>query len=333
MTELIDRGNYLDVMAYLDHQERVRQCAKDTIKRKWAYLRHLLEWAGSLRFYNADTKRLTFPNYLLSARNDGKEKSLSPITNKRNCLEVKEFFRWAMIYRDPNYKRVSEKWIDTLRLSKARTNLIGLEDRKYYTLEEILLLCDFEPVTLIDKRDRAALAMMFLSGMRITAFMTLPISFVDIAGKTVFQLPQEGMRTKNNKSAETILLPVEPLVVIVKDWDQLVRKEFRPTDLWYPNLSTDGLRWSSNLGLSQSESRRKSFRRGLQKLCARVNIEYRSSHKIRRGHGVFAVKHAKNYEEFQAYCQNMGHEDPGTTYRFYCKLAKNEVRDVILRNK
>lgn len=332
MTELIDRGNYLDVMAYLDNQERVRQCAKETISRKWAYLRHLLEWAGSIRFYDTDKKRMTFPNYLLSARNDGKEKSLSPITNKRNCLEVKEFFRWAMMYRDPNYKKVSEKWIDTLRLSRARTNLIGLEDRKYYSLEEILILCDFEPVTLIDKRDRAAIALLFLSSMRITAFMTLPISCVDIQGMTVFQLPQEGMRTKFNKAAETILLPIEPLLVIVKEWDQLVRKELGLSALWYPNLSTDGLRWSPNLGKSQSEARRKSFRRGIIKLCARVNIEYRSSHKIRRGHGVYAVKHARNYEEFQAYSQNMGHEDPGTTFKYYSKLSKNDVREVILRN-
>ncbi|MBA4420216.1 MAG: hypothetical protein C0391_03630 [Anaerolinea sp.] len=269
----------------------------------------------------------------MKARNDGKNKPLSPITNTRNCLEVQEFYRWAKLYLGPEYKKASDKWIDTLRISRARRNLIGLEDRKYYSLEEVLLLCDFEPVTLIDKRDRAALALMYITGMRITAFMTLPISCVDIAGMTVFQLPQEGMRTKNNKSAETTLLPIETLVVIVKDWDQLVRKELRPSDLWYPNLSTDGLRWSSNLGLSQSESRRKSFRRGLKKLCELVNIEYRSSHKLRRGHGVYAVKHAKNYEEFQAYCQNMGHEDPGTTFKYYSKLSQNNVRNIILGTK
>lgn len=65
----------------------------------------------------------------------------------------------------------------------------------------------------------------------------------------------------------------------------------------------------------------------------RVNIEYKSSHKIRRGHGVVAVKHSKNYEEFQAYSQNMGHEDPGTTFKYYSKLTKNDVRDVILKNR
>jgi integrase len=333
MSELINRENYCEVLAYLDYQERIKQCSQETISRKWCYLRHLLEWAGSIRFFDVERIRLTFPNYLLSARNDGKNKPLSPVTNKRNCLEVKEFFRWARIYKDTKYKTISEKWIDTLRISKARTNLIGLEDRKYYSEEEILSICNFVPQILIDKRDRAAIALLFLSAMRITAFMTLPISCVDIEGMTVFQLPQEGMRTKNNKAAETTLLPIDQLLKIVKEWDQLVRQELGTSALWYPNLSTDGLRWSPNLGLSQSEAGRKSFRRGLKKLCARVNIEYKSSHKIRRGHGVFAVKHSKNYEEFQAYSQNMGHEDPGTTFKYYSRLSKNDVRDVILRNK
>ena len=333
MAELINRDNYHDVLAYLDHQDRVKQCAKETISRKWGYLRHLLEWAGSTRLFDIEGKRLTFPNYLSTARNDGKKNPLSPITIKRNCLEVKEFFRWVMIYRDTKFKKISDKWIDTLRISKARTNLIGLEDRKYYSQEEVLILCDFEPDTLIDKRDRAALALLYLSAMRITAFTTLPISCVDIESMTIFQLPQEGMRIKNNKAAETILLPVEALVDIVREWDQYVRRELGISNLWYPNLSTDGLRWSPKLGSSQSEARRKSFRRGLKKLCTRTNIEYRSSHKIRRGHGVFAVKHARNYEEFQAYSQNMGHEDPGTTFKYYSKLSKNDVRDVILRNR
>jgi len=29
----------------------------------------------------------------------------------------------------------------------------------------------------------------------------------------------------------------------------------------------------------------------------------------------------------------MGHEDPGTTFKYYSKLANNDIRDVILRGK
>ena len=61
-------------------------------------------------------------------------------------------------------------------------------------------------------------------------------------------------------------------------------------------------------------------------------IEYKSSHKLRKAHGVYAVEHSDNYQEFQAYSQNMGHEDPGTTYRYYSKLSNDDVKSVILKN-
>jgi len=39
----------------------------------------------------------------------------------------------------------------------------------------------------------------------------------------------------------------------------------------------------------------------------------------------------QNYQDFQTYSQNMGHEDPGTTYKYYSKLSNDDVRDVILK--
>lgn len=35
-------------------------------------------------------------------------------------------------------------------------------------------------------------------------------------------------------------------------------------------------------------------------------------------------------KEFQANSQNMEHEDPGTTFKYYSKLARNDIREVIL---
>ena len=97
--ELINRENYKNVMDYLDYQERIEQCCKDTIKRKWAYLRHFLEYACGTSFNDLERIELTFPNYLEKARNDNKSLSLSPVTIRRTLLEVREFYKWAMIYK------------------------------------------------------------------------------------------------------------------------------------------------------------------------------------------------------------------------------------------
>jgi len=35
--------------------------------------------------------------------------------------------------------------------------------------------------------------------------------------------------------------------------------------------------------------------------------------------------------EFQVFSQNIGHEDPWTTFEYYSNLVGNDIRDVILK--
>jgi len=111
----------------------------------------------------------------------------------RACHEVQEFYKWAKMYLPNDYKKISERWIETIRLSKTKMNMQGLEDRKYYSQDEVLKICSYKPKILIDMRDRAAVALLYLSAMRITAFVSLPVRCVDIANMTVFQFPSEGV--------------------------------------------------------------------------------------------------------------------------------------------
>ncbi len=64
------RKNYFEVQRYLDYQKHVKQSSQATLKRKWAHLQHLLEWAVAIRFYDTPKLELTFQNYILEARND-----------------------------------------------------------------------------------------------------------------------------------------------------------------------------------------------------------------------------------------------------------------------
>jgi len=221
---------------------------------------------------------LTFQNYILGARNDSIKKPLSASTMNRACQEVQEFYKWAKMYLPNKYKKITERWIDTIRFSKTKMNLQGLEDRKYYSQDEVLKICSYEPQILIDMRDRAAVAMLYLSAMRITAFVSLPVRCVDIANMTIYQFPSEGVITKNSKTSITILLPIDPLLGVISEWDKLVRKELGNDALWYPKMSTDGLTWGNTDG--DTKASRKSFRRGLRKLCDLTGIEYKSSHKL-----------------------------------------------------
>ena len=67
--------------------------------------------------------------------------------------------------------------------------------------------------------------------------------------------------------------------------DFLIREALGFNALWYPKMNTDGLTWGNTEG--DTESSRKSIRKGLRKLCKLTGVEYKSSQKLRKDHGVY----------------------------------------------
>lgn len=182
---------------------------------------------------------------------------------------------------------------------------------------------------LIDKRDQAATAFLFLTAMRIGAFVSLPIHLIDLPNQTVYQLPKQGVHTKDTKALKTYILQIHDLLEIVREWDGFIRVELGEDALWYPNLHRDGNQWV--LGdPGKVESRRMAYSRGLKRMCKRAGIEYKSPHKIRHGYAVYGLKNARTIEELKAISQNMGHDNVYTTDRFYGKFASDDVKEIII---
>ncbi len=76
-----------------------------------------------------------------------------------------------------------------------------------------------------------------------------------------------------------------------------------------------------------------SFTRGLKRLCSKVNIKYKSPHKLRNGHGVYGIKNVNSIEEFKAFSQNMMHGSMEITDRMYGRLANDNVKSIISNMK
>jgi hypothetical protein len=83
------------------------------------------------------------------------------------------------------------------------------------------------------------MATRFLSGIRIGAFVTLPLVAVDIENLSVKQWPKLGVKTKFGKQATTYLLDIPDLLSVVKDWDNEVRSILPSNGLWFASLSPD----------------------------------------------------------------------------------------------
>jgi site-specific recombinase XerD len=323
---MINRQNWLDIRAYLHHIQRVRQNSQETVKRARAHLRHLLEWADETPLPAARKIDPTFPTYLLSARCDGKDQPLAPASISKCLTNARQFFSFARTEWPLRYKSISESWIELLYPPRSIRNS-RIVRREFWTLEDALKIASVSAETLREERGKVAVCMLFLSGMRASALASLPISCVDLPNRTIYQLPERGVHTKNHKAAITYLLEIPELLNVVEAWDRRVRAELPSSALWYSTLSRDGMRLTQTV--TCFDGRNSVIEHDLRLICARANVHYLSPHKLRHGHVVFALKHSNNLADLKAISQNVMHASVVITDQIYGRLMNDDVQKTI----
>lgn len=332
---LICRDNWNDVHAYLAHCEKTKRNNAATIKRQWGLLRHALEWSQDKPFPQSPNNTSSFTDYLeqvgtISTRSDGKFGPLSPETKRRALEELVRFFHFM---RKTNPKRypphvVNDEWLASL---KVLTKENKVAEHEFYTLTEVerLTATPDHTETLTQFRLRAAIALLFVSGMRSGALVTLPLKAINLAAAhpVVWQWGLYGVQTKNGKPINTYLLQIPNLLQIVTRWDDLVRSQLQPDALWFADITRDGMALT---GKTQGgQSRGDAVRKGLHSLCESIGIPYKHPHCLRHGHIVYAVKRAKDMKALTAISQNAGHSDLTTTLQVYGKLNGDDIQESI----
>ena len=180
---MINRDNYQLVKRYLVDLRDVMQVNPVSIERYRAYLRHPLVWADYLPFSQATTIRPTFGVYLATARERG---ALAPMTIKKILQTTKRFFLWVKANHPREFHSVPTSWIETLRWPRW---VDTPKEHQFITLEQVLQLVTLEidASDLATRRDQAAAAMLFLSGIRAGALGSLTLACVDLANRTIKQ--------------------------------------------------------------------------------------------------------------------------------------------------
>lgn len=323
---MIWRQNWLDVRAYLEHIERIRQNDPETVKRARAHLRHLLEWADSTPLPKARSIDPIFPAFLLTARSDGKNQPLAPASITKGLATARQFFTFARHEWMLRYKPITDSWVELLQPPRQARMESQLIVRQIYTLDEVLQIARVSTETLREERGKVAACMLFLSGMRADALASLPISCVDLATRTMYQLPAQGVRTKNRKAAKTYLLEIPELFAVVEAWDARVRS-LPSNALWYATLTRDGMDITPTV--HAFEGRNNVILRDVRLICERARVEYKSPHKFRHGHVVYALKNASGLGELKAISQNVMHSSVVITDGIYGKLVQDDVRSAI----
>jgi integrase len=325
---MINRENYFDVYAWLNYLQE-RQVDSMTIKTYWSRIRHLLEWANDCRLTEIYKIKPTFPAFIENLKNR-QGGALGAAQFTALCKTARAFLSWARDEYPPRYRKVEKHWIDTIVPPRGRGEESELRERVIYQVEEVIKLATCPVEYLTEKRTRAGAAFLFLSGMRIGAFSTLPIGCVDLEHLKVEQLPSRGVRTKNRKAAITTLLPIPELLQVVREWDNQVRGSLGSECLWYAHMDHHGELTQEQPDQKALTERTHLFNKDLKKLCEKAGIAYKSAHKFRHGHAVYALKRAKTVEQLKAISQNLMHSTVGITDGIYGNLVEDDVHNTIM---
>ncbi|MGB7537773.1 MAG: hypothetical protein WBM17_04470, partial [Anaerolineales bacterium] len=137
-----------------------------------------------------------------------------------------------------------------------------------------------------------------------------------------------GERTKNGKSATTYLLEIPELLDVVAKWDEFIRGRMPPTAMWYTPIIN---RWGEQTPSPDPPGvhRHTAIAKRMRILFPLAGIPYKSPHKFRHGHAVYALQHAKTMADYKAISQNLMHNDIRLTDSIYAPLLGDEIRSRI----
>lgn len=166
-----------------------------------------------------------FKNHLarqLSVRTD---EPLSKATAYSTLAALKAFFQW--LCREPGFKRLTYSDADYFSLSLKDTAIAkALKEERVPTFDQIRRVIAAMPFeTDIEKRNRALVAFIMMTGARVDAAASIRLHHVNLDEKKVFQDATQ-VRTKYSKSFTTYFFPVgADIHEIFSDWVTFLQKE------------------------------------------------------------------------------------------------------------
>ena len=231
---MIERANYLLARAFLAYLSGVMRTKAVSVDRYWFYLRHTILWLDDTPAGRAGSRTPSLRDYIDALQ---RQRNMSAQTAHKILQLSRRFFEWCKARRAHEFGALSRDWISSLRLERGVIQQTRAE-RHYFTLDECRQIAahDIPAGDLAMRRDQAAACLLFLSGMRVGALVTLPIACVNLASLAIQQFPSAGVHTKNSKHATTYLFNIPELLDALTRWDAFVRTRLPETATWYAHV-------------------------------------------------------------------------------------------------
>lgn len=279
------------------------------------------------RAFHSERAR-AFKRYLSTRKTERTGTNLSQSSINGILRELKSFYSW--LADQAGYKsKVTHS--DAAYLTpdrKSETARRGSLWKPHPSPEQVRHLLQSMPTeTVLQRRDRALIAFLFLTASRVGAAITLRIGHVDLLNACV-QFDGRTVNTKFGKTFITGFFPVgEPAEQIVRDWiDELKSVHlFSTSDPLFPKtkVGIGVARRFQALGIAcEPWSNPSSAAKIFKQAFTDAGLPPFSPHRIRNTIAELARDYCRTTEDYTAWSQNMGHDDPLTTRHSYGSVAQ-----------
>lgn len=252
----------------------------------------------------------------------------SRATVRSKLLRVKTFFVWLS---EQDGCR-SRKFLDTAdyfdlprrdrRIADERRNDEAPSPEQ---LRQVIL--SMPSSTDREKRDRALMAFLYLTGARVKATTSFKLSHV-LPSKLGIKQDAREVETKGGRSFVTAFFPVgDDIREIFLDWEKHLRETLlcSPHDPLFPANDTIAATRGDNHKLTRRHWRSADpIRRICRHAFDAAGIPYHSPHAIRRTLAILGEQICQTAGEFKAWSQNLGHLDVLTTFTGYGGLSDRQ---------
>lgn len=320
-----------------DYQTSLKQAHglnEKTIDAALRHIRQFEEATGNVDFSQVSRDEIIAYKDIIRAKAE-EEGSLSASTVVHSLGTLKAFFSW--LSKQPSFGKMPRDLPDYFTPPKRLVKIANAATEKYVpSVDEIRTLIAAAPInTIQQRRDRAMIAFLYLTGVRDGALITLRIKHVNISRKMVFQDAKE-VATKASKTMRTAWFPVgEDIETIVVDWlAELRNLGARDDDPIFPRAFKK--HWGELKEVRFDFLASATPVRHMMKAAAEAaGTRYFRPHAIRSTIARMIERWGATAEERKALSQNLGHEDYRTTLVYYGALDEDHQHALVesIRNR
>ncbi|MCI4664944.1 MAG: site-specific integrase [Neomegalonema sp.] len=277
-----------------------------------------------------------FKRHLEAARHERTGAPLSASTIDGILRDLKALFLWLADqpgYRSKITHADAAYFSATRKQARAAHESLWKPHPSPEQLRHVLRMMPAE--TVIERRDRAIVAFLFLTGSRDGAAVTRRLKHVDLVGRCV-HFDGKSVATKFGKSFTTFFFPVGGAVLdIVSSWVEELKRDHlwgRDDPLFprtkvalrgagaRPSLSLDRAPWAS------AHQLRKIFKEAF----SAAGLPPHPPHRVRDTLAAMADQFCRTPEKYKAWSQNLGHESVLTTFTSYGSVAPGRQGEIFV---